>query len=240
MNRYESYLNENAELLGSWTAKLRGQIVAGELPRAQSRYSTSRVQYSQIEPVAQSFEDLDRRINAHSGDLPAAELGGFHRIEKALFAEETTAGVVAAAKALLADVEKLQREMKTTVLRPGQVTSDVEAMLDELIASKVAGEEEPYSHLDFVDISANVEGAEAGFEAVKPFMSPQLARRIQDRFDAIYLSLESFGLPARVPQTRARSAGGQFVRYELTPEERRDFAIPIEELAKLFSQVPEG
>ena len=36
--------------------------------------------------------------------------------------------------------------------------------------SKITGEEERYSHTDLVDFEANVQGASAAFDAVKPIL----------------------------------------------------------------------
>ena len=42
--------------------------------------------------MAESFGDLDPRIDARENDVPASEFGGFHRIEKALWEEDTADG----------------------------------------------------------------------------------------------------------------------------------------------------
>ena len=45
-------------------------------------FPTAREPYERIEPVAESFGDLDPEIDARAGDVPAASWTGFHRLEK--------------------------------------------------------------------------------------------------------------------------------------------------------------
>ncbi|HSR93383.1 MAG TPA: imelysin family protein, partial [Solirubrobacterales bacterium] len=58
--------------------------------------------------------------------------------------------------------------------------------------SPLSNEEERYSHIDLVDFEANVEGAEAAFEAVEPLLSkkdPKLAKEIEADFDKAFAAL---------------------------------------------------
>ena len=60
--------------------------------------------------------------------------------------------------------------MKTVDLQAVQIANGANELLGEVSASKITGEEERYSHIDLVDFEANVEGAEAAFEAVEPLL----------------------------------------------------------------------
>ena len=60
--------------------------------------------------------------------------------------------------------------MKTVELQAVQIANGANELLGEVSASKITGEEERYSHIDLVDFEANVEGAEAAFEAVEPLL----------------------------------------------------------------------
>jgi len=241
--KYREYLEENAGELVFWTRLMRNQIAVGALPQAQSRYATARVQYGQIEPAARSFEDLDARIDATAGEH-ADGFYGFHRVERTLFAAGTTEGARPAAERLLRDTEKLRRRLRTADLQPLRLSEDVSEMLAEVSSKKIAGEEERYSHIDLVDIAANVEGAEAAFEVVEPLLvddeGRSLAESIKDQFAAVYASLRAYGSAAREPQTRPRAAGARFVPYDqVAGADIQDLARPIERLDQLFGQVPE-
>jgi iron uptake system component EfeO len=71
--------------------------------------------------------------------------------------------------------------------------------------SKITGEEERYSHTDLDDFKANVEGAQAAFDAVRQILSatqPALAARIDARFASVASSLEPYRRNERfVPYT---------------------------------------
>ena len=62
---------------------------------------------SAIEPVAETFGDLDPKIDAREGDVPKKEWGGFHYIEQELWVDGTTDGLTSYTKALNDNVETL-------------------------------------------------------------------------------------------------------------------------------------
>jgi iron uptake system component EfeO len=226
---YRSYLDKSAADLVARAKAMAGQIEAGELPEAQSTYNSARVPYGHIEPVAESFGDLDSRIDSLPGEVPANELSGFHRIEKTLWEEGTTKGMTQVAKQLLADVERLQDEVKTVRLQPAGVVQGATESLGELSKTAIRGKEEPYAHIDLVDISAAVEGAEGAFEGAKPPIleaDPELVADIEANFEDAYsegAGLKHFGIPAREPdQPFPEAAGTSFVLHEERTEAEFD------------------
>src|SRR3954452_4491963 len=183
---YREYLEENADELVAKTKPFVAAVQAGDVAKAKSLYAAARTPYERIEPVAESFGSLDPRVDARENDIPASEFEGFHRIEKALWEEGIAEGMAPVAKQLQADVEELAEEVETVDLQAVQIANGTNELLGEVSASKITGEEERYSHTDLVYFEANVEGAEAGFEAVKPLLDesdPKLAREIEADFD---------------------------------------------------------
>ena len=99
----------------------------------------------------------------------------------------------ALARGLVADVKRLNAKAKDLDLQPAQVANGANALLDEVSASKITGEEERYSHTDLVDFEANVDGSRAAFDAVSPLLEerePGLAAEISQRFEAVEPALE--------------------------------------------------
>jgi iron uptake system component EfeO len=227
---YRDYLEKNTAELLATTAPFVAAVEAGEVTRAKALYVPARIPYERIEPVAESFGELDPRIDARENDVPASEFGGFHRIEKALWVEDSTAAMAPVAKRLLDDVEELRRRVRAVDLQAAQIANGANELLAEVSASKITGEEERYSHTDLVDFEANVEGAEAAFEAVEPLLSagdPELAREIEASFDRVYAALKPY------------RRGEGFVPYtELSKADTRKLAQEIDALAELLSQVP--
>ena len=65
----------------------------GNVEQAKALYAPARVAYERIEPVAETFGDLDPEIDAREGDVPKKEWGGFHYIEQKLWVDGTTDGL---------------------------------------------------------------------------------------------------------------------------------------------------
>jgi iron uptake system component EfeO len=227
---YRSYLEENTDELVAQTKPFVAAVVAGNVAEAKTLYAAARIPYERIEPVAESFGDLDPRIDARENDVPADEFAGFHRIEKALWEEGAAKGMGPVAEQLLADVEELAAKVKSVKLQAVQIANGANELLGEVSASKITGEEERYSHIDLVDFEANVEGAQVAFEAVEPLLSksdPKLAAEIEADFDETRAAL--------VPYRQ----GDGFVSYEdLTKADTRKLARTIDTLAEKLSQVP--
>jgi iron uptake system component EfeO len=227
---YREYLEQNTAELVDKTKPFVAAVIAGDVAEAKSLYPAARIPYERIEPVAESFGDLDPRIDARENDVPASEFGGFHRIEKALWEEGTTAGMAPVAKQLQADVGELAEKVETVKLQAVQIANGANELLGEVSASKITGEEERYSHIDLVDFEANVEGAEAAFEAVKPLLDktdPELWGEIEADFKAVFAELEPY------------RRGNGFVSYnELTKADTRKLAQSIDTLAEKLSEVP--
>ncbi len=227
---YREYLEENADELVAKTKPFVAAVVAGDVAEAKSLYAPARIPYERIEPVAESFGSLDPRIDARENDVAASEFEGFHRIEKALWEEGTADGMAPVAKQLQADVEELAEKVEAVELQAVQIANGAVELLGEVSASKITGEEERYSHTDLVDFEANVEGAEAAFEAVKPLLDesdPELGGEIEADFKMVFAELEPY------------RRGNGFVSYtELTEADTRKLARSIDTLAEKLSQVP--
>ena len=175
---YADYVDTQTAMLVPAVEELQKAIASGDLKAAQEAYAKARPYYERIEPVAESFGDLDPEIDARAGDVPANEWTGFHPIEKALFEEKTTAGLSALATKLVTDSKDLQtRAAQLTAntksgtgdgYKPDEVANGAVELLSEVQQSKITGEEERYSHIDLLDFSANVEGSLQAFAALKP------------------------------------------------------------------------
>lgn len=232
--KYRKYLEENAEELVAKTKPFVAAVIAGDNEKAEALYASARAPYERIEPVAESFGDLDPRIDARANDVPASEFEGFHRLEKALWVEEDQMEVdvdmAPVAKQLLADVEELAEKVETVELQAVQIANGANELLGEVSASKITGEEERYSHTDLYDFEANVEGAEAAFEAVKPLLDksdPELSGALEADFKMVFAELQPY------------RKGNGFVPYtELSQSDTRKLAQSIDTLAEKLSQVP--
>jgi iron uptake system component EfeO len=229
VDNYRRYLVEQTGLLVDRTRAFVKALNYGNVEQAKERYATTRMPYEAVEPVAESFGGLDPDIDAREGDVPPASFRGFHRIEKALWQQNTTKGVRSVAAKLIADIRRLQTLVYAIKLEPAQIANGANELLTEVSASKITGEEERYSHTDLWDFEANVQGSKAAFDAVKPLLEqrdPQLAKEIDQRFAEVEDTLQPY------------RRGDGFVLYgELTEQDKRQLAQSIDALAEPLSQV---
>jgi iron uptake system component EfeO len=230
VDNYQNYVAGQTDQLVEAVGLFTDAVIAGDVERAKELYGPSRVPWERIEPTAESLGDLDPKIDAREGDVPDEEWTGFHRIEKALWDQNTTKGQEEYAHQLLADAESLQDEVGDLQLEPADLINGSIELLNEVSASKITGEEERYSHTDLYDISANVEGAQAAFDSLEPALeqeNPELVAEIEERLDVVYETLEPY-----------RDGDEGWVSYtELDEGERRQLSQAVDALAELLSQV---
>src|SRR5437870_4244615 len=70
--------------------KFTDAVRAGDIDRAKDLYAPARFPYEEVEPVSESFGDLDPDIDARVGDVTdPAKWTGFHRLEKALWQDKS-------------------------------------------------------------------------------------------------------------------------------------------------------
>lgn len=227
--KYQDYVDGQSELLVDRTEGFVAAVKTGDVEEAKELYAPSRVPWERIEPIAEKFGTLDPEVDAREGDVPDRQWTGFHRIEQALWVEDTTEGQAEYASELMSDVRRLERKVDNVRLQaPDPVFGAVE-LLNEVSATKITGEEERYSHTDLYDIAANVEGAEVAFEFVKPVVERQnteLVAEIETRFADLEREMEPY------------RRGDGWVSYEkLDESERRVLSQKVDALAEPLSRV---
>jgi iron uptake system component EfeO len=227
---YRAYLESETAKLVAGVETLRTALASGDLGAARAAYAAARVPYERVEPVAESFGDLDPRIDARANDVPKSQWTGFHPIERRLWVDRTTKGTAALADGLVANSRKLQRLVRGVELEPAQVGNGANELLGEVSKSKITGEEERYSHIDLLDFDANVEGARAAFDAIRPALTskdPDLVAEIERRFGLVDAAL------------RPHATADGFVPYTaLAKPQVRRLSEVIDALAEPLSQAP--
>jgi iron uptake system component EfeO len=82
---YDRYVRAQVADLRTNTRAFTDAVRDGNVARAKRLYGPARVSYERIEPVAESFGDLDPAIDARVNDVEQGQRWtGFHRIEQAL------------------------------------------------------------------------------------------------------------------------------------------------------------
>ena len=233
---YKLYVLDNLEQFTSHSREFTDAIKAGDLAKAQELYAPSRVYYERIEPIAELFADLDASIDAREDDYEKGVkdpvFTGFHRLEYGLFHDQSTEGMQPFAERLMSDIEDLNQRVQGLTFPPETVVGGAAALMEEVAATKVSGEEDRYSRTDLWDFQGNVDGAKKIFELVKPLASKEDAAfvaRVEDNFASMEATLSHY----YVEEGNVESG---FVTYdEVSDADRRALVGPVTVLAEELS-----
>lgn len=228
---YKAWVQTQIDSLLVDTQKFVALLEAGKLEEAKALYPKARMYFERSEPIAESFGDLDPRIDNREADLEPNEVWtGFHAIEKILWTQNTTKGTEQLGKQLIADIKELHAKIPTAEVTGDLMVQGSVDLLNEVSTSKITGEEEIFSHTDLYDFKANIEGAEKIFAILKP--------KIQAKNPALVTELEQkFGA---VNQLLAKHQVGQqdYKSYkELTPADTKALAEAVNKLGEPLAQM---
>ncbi|MGZ4656598.1 MAG: iron uptake system protein EfeO [Blastococcus sp.] len=215
--RYRTYVRAQTAQLVTRTTAFVAAVKAGDIPTAKALYPEARSSWERIEPVVESFGDLDPLIDGREGDQePGQDFTGFHRLEQALWQAGDVSDMGPYADRLLTDVRKIAARADDVVLTPLQLATGAKSLLDEIAAGKITGEEDRYSHTDLWDLAGNLDGVGAAVTALRPFLAdadPALLAGIDRRFAAVETELGRHRAGTgwtpydRIDQTRLRALG---------------------------------
>ena len=229
---YKLYVKGEVAALVDETRKLTDAVKAGKLADAQRLYAPAHQHYERIEPIAELFNDLDGSMDSRADDFEKKEADpkfvGFHRIEKGLFTDKSTAGLTPIADKLMADALDLQSRIDKLTIAPKDVVGGAADLIEEVASKKITGEEDRYSRTDLWDFQANVDGAQKIVTLLHPLIvkqDPQLSARLHENFTKVDALLAKY-----------RTKDGGFESYEkLTDHDRTAFKAPVTTLAEDLS-----
>ncbi|MEW2388360.1 iron uptake system protein EfeO [Streptomyces venezuelae] len=196
---YRAYAQAQADETLPATKTFTDAVRKGDLDAAKKAYATSRIGWERTEPVAESFGDIDPKVDVREDGLEegqdlAKDWTGWHRLERALWKDKK---IGEREKTLATQLDKdlldWQKRVGKAVITPTSMANGAKELLDEVATGKVTGEEERYSHTDLVDFKANVEGAQKSYELLKPVAAendPKLAKELDKQFAALDKLLE--------------------------------------------------
>jgi iron uptake system component EfeO len=242
---YVAYIKNQVESLVTGTSAFLDAYRAGDDETARALYATTRAAYERIEPVAESFGDLDPKIDFREADVEeGTEWTGWHRIEKDLWQPtaadnggEAYVPLSAAERTRFADLLEADTASLNDAVHKDDYTVSIDAisngaigLLDEVASGKITGEEEIWSHTDLWDFQANLEGARVAYEGVRDIVEakdPKLVKQLDGEFASLESLLAGYG-----------SLDAGFVYYgDLTTEQVKELADGVNALSEPLSKL---
>ena len=228
---YRAYAQKQADATLPEVQKFADAIKDGDLDAAKAAYAPSRIGWERTEPVAESFGDIDPKVDVRADGLAEGQKWtGWHRLEKALWKQgEIGADEKKLADRLVTDLKDWQQRVGKADITPTSMANGAKELLDEVATGKVTGEEERYSHTDLVDFQANVEGARKAYRLLRPVAKdndPKLAGELDKRFPALFDLLGQY------------RDGDTFVAYDTVgQDDRKKLSDAVNALAEPLSQL---
>ncbi|EST19344.1 iron uptake system protein EfeO [Streptomyces niveus] len=235
---YRQYTLEQAEETLPKAKVFAQAVKAGDIEAAKRAYADSRIGWERTEPVAESFGDIDPKVDLRADGLeegqdPETDWTGWHRLEKSLWEDKKiTPRDKELADLLITDLTVWQKKVGTAEITPTSMANGAKELLDEVATGKVTGEEERYSHTDLVDFKANVEGAEKSYTLLKPVASKNdaaLTGELDTQFAALNTLLDKY---------RADKTSYVFTSYDKVGKaERKELSDAVNALAEPLSKL---
>jgi iron uptake system component EfeO len=229
---YQRYVNSQTVALVDKTTEFVDAVKASKVDEAKALFPVARIYWERIEPVAESFGDIDPKIDGREDVIEEGmPFTGYHRLEKDLWVSGLQADSPAIADQLLTDIKELAERAKTVELSPLQLANGAKELLDEVATGKITGEEDRYSHTDLWDFRSNVDGSQAAIASLRPVIEerdPKLLSTLDEKFAAVDSVLEK------------HRVGDGFTLYtELTDADVKEMAEVVDALGEPISQVAE-
>jgi iron uptake system component EfeO len=228
---YRAYVQKQADETIPATQKFADAVEDGDVEAAKKEYARSRIGWERTEPVAESFGDIDPKVDVREDGLEKGQKWtGWHKLEKSLWEKEKISDEdKKLAGRLMTDLKDWRDRVGKAEITPTSMGNGAKELLDEVATGKVTGEEERYSHTDLVDFQANVEGAEKAYELLKPVASkkdPQLAKDLDEQFGKLGELLDE------------HREGDGFVAYDTVgKDERKKLSDGVNALAEPLSRL---
>lgn len=236
---YRAYVQAQADETLPKAEAFAKAVEAGDVGAAKKAYAPSRIGWERTEPVAESFGDIDPKVDVREDGLedgqdPATDWTGWHRLEKALWQDGRIGGrEKELAGRLITDLKDWRKRVGSAEITPTSMANGAKELLDEVATGKVTGEEERYSHTDLVDFKANVEGAETSYALLKPVAGqndPALVKDLDKRFAALNTLLDQYRPDATSYDFTSYDKVGKAGRKELS-DAVNALAEPLSRLA---------
>ena len=212
---YGQYVINQIGEMNAAVGELNTAVQAGDVEAGKAAYAKARPYYERAESAIEGFvlpgfppEDnagnLDYLIDMRESTPVDSAVGwsGFHAVERDLWQNGAITDETKKYSAdLVTNVGRLTEVVATLEYRPEDLANGAAALLEEVQSGKITGEEEQFSHLDLVDFSGNVEGAQQAYASLRPGLEQidaELVSAIDGQFESVQATLDGYRDPNAV------------------------------------------
>lgn len=184
---FMAQMTQQMQMLENEVTLMLSHIEKNELELARQDYIRAHSLYESMRPIMVLFGHADRVINPHASYFIDKEQDprfiGFHRVEFVLFSQhsfnpnnvdnvKSVVDAKSAAQDLLHNIHDLAQRVAIETIPIAKLAQSADDYLELILADKLAGKENLYSHSDLTDIAANIAGSRYVVETLKPFIQP--------------------------------------------------------------------
>jgi iron uptake system component EfeO len=227
---YRTYIAAQVDDTLAKTKTFAAAVSKGDMAGAKAGFAPSRFGWESIEPVAESFGDIDPKVDTREADLKKGDKWtGWHQIEKAIWKTKSLKGEGPYAEQLVKEIEILKVRVGTASITATSMANGAKELLDEVATGKITGEEDTFSHTDLSDFKGNVDGAQKAFELLKPVVQEKdagLAGDLTDEFAKVQKLLAKY------------KKGDGYVSYDTVgKEQRKELSDEVNALGEPLSKL---
>jgi iron uptake system component EfeO len=220
---YAAYIVTQIGQLSDGIKTLDAAVQSGNVDAAKNGYAKARLFWERSESTVEGFVlpgfaagdnagSLDYLIDMRASTPVDAKVGwkGFHAIERDLWqGNAITPGTKALSTELVGNVGKLKNIVASLQYKPEDLANGASDLIEEVQNTKITGEEEAFSHIDLVDFSGNVEGAQQAYASLRPGLQKiddNLVKQIDQQFQAVLGVLDGYRDPSALGGYRTYTA----------------------------------
>ncbi|WP_369830319.1 iron uptake system protein EfeO [Mycobacterium sp. E342] len=209
---YAAYIIKQIGELGDGVKALDAAVRSGNVDAAKAAYAKARLFWERSEsavggfivlgfPAGDNAGKFDYLIDMRESTPVDAKVGwkGFHAIERDLWqGGAITPATMNLSTELVDNVVKLNAVVALLQYQPEDLANGASDLIEEIQNTKITGEEEAFSHLDLVDFSGNVEGAQQAYASLRPGLEKidgNLVGRIDQQFRTVLTTLAGYREP---------------------------------------------
>jgi iron uptake system component EfeO len=210
---YAAYIVNQIGQLNDGVRALDTAVQSGNVEAAKAAYAKARLFWERSESTVEGFVlpgfaagdnagSLDYLIDMRASTPVDAKVGwkGFHAIERDLWQGNViTPSTKALSTELVGNVGKLKNIVASLQYKPEDLANGASDLIEEVQNTKITGEEEAFSHIDLVDFSGNVEGAQQAYASLRPGLQKiddNLVKQIDQQFQAVLGVLDGYRDPS--------------------------------------------